>query len=146
MHKQELIDNGDYTRFALEDTGYELGLEYRGISYENYGKSRMGYYLARPDGAVLFQGDDYFVPGVCDDGGAATGLLGFLTLKPGDTDEEYFDDYTPEQLDWCQSGDCEELALLVYDWDSGDGGEEYNDDTYITRLFSTYEGGDGNRG
>jgi hypothetical protein len=27
-------------------------------------------------------------------------LLGFLSLKPGDTDREYFDDYTQEQLDF----------------------------------------------
>ena len=26
------------------------------------------------------------------------GLLAFLSLKPGDTDPEYFEGYTPEQL------------------------------------------------
>jgi hypothetical protein len=25
-------------------------------------------------------------------------LMGFLTLRPGDTDDEYFDRYTPDQL------------------------------------------------
>lgn len=27
-------------------------------------------------------------------------LLGFLALRPGDTDAEYFERYTPEQLDF----------------------------------------------
>lgn len=27
-------------------------------------------------------------------------LLGFLTLRPGDTDREYFDKYTPAQLEY----------------------------------------------
>jgi hypothetical protein len=28
-------------------------------------------------------------------------LMTFLTLRPGDTDAEYFESYTPAQLDYC---------------------------------------------
>jgi hypothetical protein len=28
-------------------------------------------------------------------------ILGFLTLRPGDTDAEYFENYNQEQLDFC---------------------------------------------
>lgn len=43
------------------------------------------------------------------------GLLAFLSLQLGDTDTEYFDDYTPTQLAWLQTGRAEGLAALVYD-------------------------------
>lgn len=46
---------------------------------------------------------------------AAKSLLGFLTLRPGDTDREYFDSYTPQQLTWAQSHGCEALAAQIAD-------------------------------
>jgi hypothetical protein len=39
--------------------------------------------------------------------------LSFMSLRPGDTDREYFKDYTPDQMAWCQSGRAEELGCLV---------------------------------
>ena len=44
---------------------------------------------------------------------AVAALMGFLTLKPGDTDREYFDAYTPEQLAWAQSYEPELLEMEV---------------------------------
>ncbi|MDX3106889.1 hypothetical protein [Nonomuraea angiospora] len=43
---------------------------------------------------------------------SATTVLGFLTLRPGDTDADYFDAYTPEQLTWRDSY-AEELSLYT---------------------------------
>ena len=40
-------------------------------------------------------------------------ILGFLTLRPGDTDRDYFDDYTPEQLAWAESTECDYLQGSV---------------------------------
>jgi hypothetical protein len=60
---------------------------------------------------VIFQGDDYGCSpchGI-DSDDSVRGLLNFLTLKPGDTDKEYFEKYTSAQLEWCQSSDCEQL-------------------------------------
>lgn len=50
-----------------------------------------------------------------DSDAALVSILGWLTLKPGDTDSDFFADYTAEQLDWCQSWEAEELSLIPYD-------------------------------
>lgn len=62
----------------------------------------LGYCL-RMDGKVLFEGDDYRCsPADCIDSDASVeGIVGFLTLRPGDTDDEYFEKYTQAQLDYC---------------------------------------------
>ena len=44
-------------------------------------------------------------------------LLSFIALQPGDTDDEYFDNYTPEQLTWAESNRCEELSYIVFTHD-----------------------------
>jgi hypothetical protein len=62
----------------------------------------------------IFSGDD-FDPGPLRISPAqlVADLLGFLTLRPGDTDEGYFEKYTAEQLSWCQSAEAEELKLFA---------------------------------
>lgn len=78
------------------------------------GQTRIGYELY--DGPQLvFSGEDFSgSPMHADDADATVaGLLCFLSLRPGDTDREYFDDYTPEQLEWCQSGRAEFLSCLA---------------------------------
>jgi len=42
-------------------------------------------------------------------------LLGFLTLRPGDTDVEYFDAYTPEQMEFAESYECEAMQMYTDD-------------------------------
>lgn len=37
-------------------------------------------------------------------------LIAYLTLAPGDTDPDYFDAYTPDQLAWCQGMRASELS------------------------------------
>lgn len=70
---------------------------------------------------VIFEGDDF----AC---GAATAidslecvfsLLGFLSLRRGDTDAEYFDSYDSIQIDWRDSYRCEELSMLVCEFEEG---------------------------
>jgi hypothetical protein len=43
---------------------------------------------------------------------AVRNVMGWLTLKPGDTDADYFAAYSPEQLDFCRSY-AEALQLEV---------------------------------
>ena len=55
-------------------------------------------------GKLVFQGNDYgcsplHADDSCD---ALAGLLHCLSLRPGDTDREYFDAYTPEQMAFAQ--------------------------------------------
>jgi hypothetical protein len=51
----------------------------------------------------LFKAEDYSTnPSTAIDSDSAVGgLMCFLTLRPGDTDSDYFKDYTPTQLDYC---------------------------------------------
>jgi hypothetical protein len=77
-----------------------------GTDYTHGPKDRLRYELRmhlNGKTTVLFAAADYCcAPGfACDSDEAIGGLLGFLTLKPGDTDPDYFAAYTPEQLDYC---------------------------------------------
>lgn len=73
------------------------------------GKSMVGYRLTmrvpgtRP--VELFAGEDFGCsPLHCvDSDETIAGIMGFLTCRPGDTDKEYFSEYTPAQLDFCSS-------------------------------------------
>jgi predicted RNA-binding Zn-ribbon protein involved in translation (DUF1610 family) len=55
---------------------------------------------------VIFEGSDYCAhvrDSLETDDSLVEGIMTFLTLRPGDTDEEYFRDYTPEQLAFCDA-------------------------------------------
>jgi hypothetical protein len=66
---------------------------------------------------VVFEGDDFAgSPLHADDSlNTVAVLLGFLTLQPGDTDREYFDRYTPDQMDWCQGDRAETLRYIQFE-------------------------------
>lgn len=53
---------------------------------------------------TLFAGEDFACsPLHCiDSDEAVEGIMGFLTLRPGDTDPEYFDSYTSAQVHYCE--------------------------------------------
>ena len=80
------------------------------------GQSQLAYQL-KDRRKVIFEGDDFAgSPMHADDSlGTVAALLGFLTLKPGNTDQEYFDKYTPAQLDWCGSFRCEQLGMIQFE-------------------------------
>lgn len=81
---------------------------------DRYGKAVVTYRLTH-DGEVVFpEGADFHCSPLNspDDDGTVAAILSFCALKPGDTDPDYFADYTPAQLAWCRRfGD--ELALLA---------------------------------
>lgn len=106
------LDSGHTLR--TWDTGKASG---RGMM----ARTRIGYELCEPTGKVLFRGDD-FGPGAAtadDSDEALRGLLGFLFLRPGDTDRDYFASYTAEQLAFAASPECEQLQWLYSE--EGDG-------------------------
>jgi hypothetical protein len=90
---------------------YETGKRHpRGTSY-------VGYKLTMRDGrkrSTVFEGEDYSPsPMDCvDDDETVKGILGFLTLRPGDTDREYFDRYTDAQREFAEQH-AESLASEV---------------------------------
>lgn len=88
-------------------------------SYTSTGQMQCGYILTHVGRGVLFRSErDYgCAPGhPIDSEDSVRGLLGFLTLQPGDTDDEYFEDYTEEQMAFAQEHG-EELSLHTLDED-----------------------------
>lgn len=82
------------------------------------GKARLRYRLrmVRPDGTatVLFEGRDFGCSPLhaVDSDATVASIMGFLTARPGDTDPEYFELYTPVQLGFCDEH-AEALAAEV---------------------------------
>lgn len=69
---------------------------------------------------IIFQGDDFHCSPLAsiDSLETAYSILGFLTLGIHDTDDEYFENYTPEQLEWANGyGKRVELSFLISDWE-----------------------------
>jgi hypothetical protein len=104
--KRELLKQ---KRFPSEKVSVSL---YTTPESDGMGRSRLAYVL-KWDGKTVFEGDDYFpAPSVAIDSlDAIATLLGWLTLQKGDTDSEYFENYTPLQWEWTDSRACEIAKL-----------------------------------
>ena len=98
-------------RHVQLDTGHELRTWDTGKL--SAGRTCVGYELRDAAGGVLFAGDDFRPsPLHADDSDdVLRALLGFLTLRPGDTDADYFADYSAAQLEFAESSNCEQLAF-----------------------------------
>ena len=100
---------------SLVGTGCRLILWYIG---DVAGRPKLGYaFFPAKSRKPLFEGRDYstgFSTSV-DSDEALRGLMGFLTLRPGDTDAEYFDNYTPAQMAWAQAN-----GEYMSEWGSDD--------------------------
>lgn len=107
------VEGQPYFRLQLIDTGLT----------GEYGKRGIGYRLAEygPRGGfrgVIFAHEKHGIiwhPGVIDDDRAVGEVLNWLTLRPGDTDSEFFDDYTKRQLDFANEH-AETLGLYGLEW------------------------------
>ncbi len=82
---------------------------------DSLGKNKLGYEL-KAGRMVIFAGEDFACSPMhaIDSLECVASILTFLTLKPGDTDREYFANYTESQMDWCTSSQAENLAMWVY--------------------------------
>jgi hypothetical protein len=76
------------------------------------GKTRIRYEFRTPSGVILFAGDDFCCSPMhaIDSDESVRHLLGFLTLRPGDTDPDYFADYTEEQMKFART-DAESISM-----------------------------------
>jgi len=85
-----------------------------------WNRSNLGYELRiRENGnksIIMFKGEDYGCSPLhaIDSDASVKGLMNFLTLRPGDTDWEYFSTYTPGQIAYC-SNHAEALSMAVMD-------------------------------
>jgi len=109
------------------DTGHELRTWDTGrtTGRSMMARTNIGYELRDPAGIAVFRGEDFGPsPLHADDSDdVLRALLGFLTLRPGDTDADYFADYSAPQLEFAESSDCELLAFAY----SEDGGGTFAD-------------------
>lgn len=97
---------GDYT-MTLDATGRR----------DRYGKPQIAYTLSKEaEGDPIFSGDDCYagLSGRDDPEGmgVAEDLLSFLTLRPGDIEDDYFEDYTERQLEFA-THEAEDLQMWV---------------------------------
>ncbi|MBO1318312.1 hypothetical protein [Acanthopleuribacter pedis] len=95
------------------------------------GKNRLAYRLfdRHFDEIPIFEGDDFCASPLdaIDSEATIAALLNFLSLRPGDTDETYFDDYSARQREWCDLR-AEALAQLTFDLRSAlDQEHEFSD-------------------
>lgn len=114
----------------LGETGYRLQVWDTGnVKADFFTRHYLSYaFFAPGSDKPLFEGDD-FSPSpmtVIDSDEALRCLIGFLTLRLGDTDKEYFKDYTDEQLEFAQGNDIEELQMFGMEEDYFAGEEDYN--------------------
>lgn len=112
--------------------GHRLQMWYAG---QSGGRDHIHYKFSDPKGTVLFEGSDYSPSPMTaiDSDEAVRGLLGFLTLKPGDTDDEYFEKYTDEQKSFADSS-AEGLSMWGMDPQDDDEDDYYH-------HFKDWEGG-----
>lgn len=94
-------------------TTWDAGERWDGSQPRNY----LAYELAMLESGkrvVLFAGDDIGLPPECciDSDEAMENVASWLTLKPGDTDSEFFANYTSDQLAFC-ADHAETLACEV---------------------------------
>jgi hypothetical protein len=78
----------------------------------------VGYRFTGPDGVVIFEGDDFGCSPMhaIDSDDCLRGILCFLTLRPGDTDADYFADYTETQREFAAT-DAEALSTWAMEAD-----------------------------
>jgi len=98
----------------LGDTGYRL-VTRATPDRDERGQTCIAYEFYKPDGTVLFSAADFRGSPLSADDSDVTlqALLRFLTLRPGDTDADYFANYTQEQMDFAE-GDAEYLSLWTF--------------------------------
>lgn len=113
MTKQQIVSHNDFSGKLVLPHGYELYTIYKGGDKLHY------YFFGKAD-ELIFSGNDYrpspLYPAI-DSVEAVVGCLSFLTLQDGDTDNEYFANYTPAQLAFSNSYECEELSMLAHDFE-----------------------------
>jgi hypothetical protein len=97
--------DGEPVELDLWDTGRR----------DERGQTVIAYELRHAD-TTIFQGEDFAgSPLHADDSDATVGsLVGFLALRSGDTDADYFERYNATQIEWVDRNG-EELGLIAHE-------------------------------
>jgi len=92
------------------------------------------------NGKELFSGKD-FKPSILygiDSLVAMAGLLGRFAVQEGDTDKDYFKNYTPLQIEWSNSAECDHLKEYINDYFNSDSEYHTSAKRTLKRAFKTY--------
>ena len=115
-HRKDYLIMYKYFYFNVGE-GRKYSLRMNVCNYKD-GRLNFEYVLRNPDKKILFHGKDFSAPNGHTWKENAMSLMGFLTLRKGDTDDEYFNNYTDDQLAFSESNDNDELQMMVYDYDT----------------------------
>jgi len=103
---KDILRRVKFTPYRADPT-FSLVLWYTGRT-DRMNKDILGYRLTQHERSrkakVLFEGEDFASSPMhaIDSDETVAALMSFLTLRPGDTDPEYFERYTPQQLEFAQ--------------------------------------------
>ena len=83
------------------------------------GQNRIGYRMLWRS-KVIFEGRDFDPsPHPIDSRETVLAVMGFLCLRNGDTDKEYFSKYSELQTEWSESSECECLGDACFIEEAG---------------------------
>jgi len=110
-------DQSRMREWASDPFRLELYELYEPGRWRRDGKTPIGYRFYHDD-HLIFEGYDIAVPAsqTLDGDQTVRGVLGFLALRPGDVEADYFTGYTPLQLAW-RDQHAEDLAGRLAAWD-----------------------------
>lgn len=99
------------------------------------GQTIIAYAFGALDEGAIFEGADFAgSPMHADDADETVrSLLTFLTLRPGDTDADYFEGYSAEQMAFAE-GDAEALSMFAMDPSEMEGECESLEDIELSAL------------
>lgn len=91
---------------------------------KNNGNQCQFSYITSYKGIELLKGTDLFIPvsiAPPDTYKAMISYLSWVIVRDGDTDKDFFKDYSPEALDFVNNNsDLEEVRLFVNDFEAGE--------------------------
>ena len=115
----QFVDERELESIYIDGKPFRIELYISGKPNSQRGRFNLAYRLYHGD-EKIFEGLDYSPSPLFEwDSDECFGaLLSFLSLQPGDTDDEYFEDYTPEQLAWAEEHG-EELSFIAMELEEG---------------------------
>lgn len=132
MKKEQIINDENFLcGLSLKDKNIDVLLVY-------IGSEKVQYYFFWND-ELIFSGNDYKPSPLYDQDSldSLISLLDFLTLKKGDTDNEYFENYTEKQFKWSESFENEGLRTRVSDFENKDGEYFKQSKRYFKKAYFT---------
>lgn len=100
------------------------------------GSDRLSYKFFY-DNELVSEGSDFLPSPIfgIDSIETAVSCLSFMTVKQGDTDKDFFKDHTEKHLKFLETYDCNELRLIISDFEDLDSEYYYNAKKFLKKGF-----------